>query len=109
MTTGFEVHGSQGSLIATNCVTQQPKCEVRLATRGARLCWRRRSPVAVQIVKTMVNFAEGEDPEAPIEGLAGGLTATTGDLAEGVASFREKRALLFMGIIPLTQVAFDRL
>ncbi len=29
-TTGFEVHGSEGSLIATHCMTQQPKGEVLL-------------------------------------------------------------------------------
>ncbi len=29
-TTGFEVHGSEGSLIATNCMTQQPIGEVML-------------------------------------------------------------------------------
>jgi 1,5-anhydro-D-fructose reductase (1,5-anhydro-D-mannitol-forming) len=29
-TTGFEVHGSEGSLIATDCMTQQPKGEVLL-------------------------------------------------------------------------------
>ena len=52
----------------------------------------RRGPVAVQIVKAMINAAEGEDRDAPIEGLAGALTATTQDLAEGVAAFRDKRA-----------------
>jgi enoyl-CoA hydratase/carnithine racemase len=57
----------------------------------------KRGPVAVQIVKAMINFAEGEDLDAPIEGLAGALTATTGDLAEGVASFRSKREPLFSG------------
>jgi enoyl-CoA hydratase/carnithine racemase len=55
----------------------------------------RRGPVAVQIVKAMINFAEGEDRDAPIEGLAGGLTAMTQDLAEGVAAFRAKRAPSF--------------
>ncbi len=55
----------------------------------------RRGPIAVQIVKAMINFAEGEDPDAPIEGLAGGLTAMTQDLAEGVAAFRAKRAPTF--------------
>jgi enoyl-CoA hydratase len=55
----------------------------------------RRGPVAVQVVKAMINFAEGEDSDAPIEGLAGGLTAATEDLAEGVASFRAKRAPTF--------------
>ena len=57
----------------------------------------RRGPVAVQIVKAMINAAEGEDRDAPIEGLAGALTAMTEDLQEGVAAFREKRAARFSG------------
>jgi len=58
----------------------------------------KRGPVAVQIVKAMINFAEGEDKDAPIEGLAGGLTAMTQDLTEGVAAFRAKRAPTFNNI-----------
>lgn len=57
----------------------------------------RRGPLAVQIVKAMINAAEGEDKDAPIEGLAGALTAFTQDLAEGVAAFRDKREPNFVG------------
>jgi enoyl-CoA hydratase/carnithine racemase len=56
-----------------------------------------RGPLAVQIVKAMINAAEGEDSDAPIEGLAGALTAMTQDLAEGVAAFRAKRPANFSG------------
>jgi enoyl-CoA hydratase len=56
-----------------------------------------RGPLAVQIVKGMINAAEGEDADAPIEGLAGALTATTKDLAEGVAAFGAKRSGRFVG------------
>jgi enoyl-CoA hydratase len=57
----------------------------------------KRGPLAVQMVKAMINSAEGEDRDAPIEGLAGALTAYTEDLAEGVAAFRAKRSPTFSG------------
>ncbi len=57
----------------------------------------KRGPLAVQMVKAMINAAEGEDRDAPIEGLAGALTAFTQDLAEGVAAFRGKRPPAFSG------------
>jgi enoyl-CoA hydratase len=57
----------------------------------------KRGPLAVQMVKAMINAAEGEDRDAPIEGLAGALTAYTEDLVEGVAAFRAKRSPAFSG------------
>ena len=67
-------------------------CAAALASEVAK-----RGPLAVQMVKAMINAAEGEDRDAPIEGLAGALTAYTDDLAEGVAAFRGKRAPTFHG------------
>ena len=66
-----------------------------------------RGPVAVQIVKAMINAAEGEDLDAPIEGLAGALTAMTHDLAEGVAAFRAKRAPTFRAVDLFGDLAAD--
>lgn len=54
-----------------------------------------RGPIAVQISKQLINAAEGEEQAAAMESLAGALVAYTGDLQEGVAAFREKRAALF--------------
>jgi enoyl-CoA hydratase/carnithine racemase len=56
-----------------------------------------RGPVAVQIVKQLVNAAEGEEREAAMESLAGAFVGFTEDLKEGVASFREKRRPRFAG------------
>jgi enoyl-CoA hydratase/carnithine racemase len=50
-----------------------------------------RAPAAVQIAKTLINAAEGEETAAGIEGIAGALAAYTDDAKEGVAGFREKR------------------
>ena len=50
-----------------------------------------RGPVALEITKALINAAEGEEIERPLEALAGALAASTEDLKEGVAAFRAKR------------------
>lgn len=56
-----------------------------------------RGPAALEIVKLMIASASGEDNGAAVEALGSILAAKTGDLAEGVASFTEKRAAQFKG------------
>jgi enoyl-CoA hydratase/carnithine racemase len=55
-----------------------------------------RGPVAVQIVKQLINATEGEECASAMESLAGAFVGFTEDLKEGVASFREKRKPRFI-------------
>ena len=57
-----------------------------------------RGPAAVQTAKLMINAAEGEESAAAMEVLASAMLATTSDLKEGVAAFREKRKARFEGL-----------
>jgi enoyl-CoA hydratase/carnithine racemase len=76
-------------------VVAKGECVARAKALAADVA--KRGPLAVQMVKAMINSAEGEDRDAPIEGLAGALTAFTEDLAEGVSAFRGKRSPTFAG------------
>ena len=54
-----------------------------------------RGPVAVQLSKQLINAAVGEDTAQTLEALASGVAASTEDMREGVAGFREKRPPVF--------------
>jgi enoyl-CoA hydratase/carnithine racemase len=55
------------------------------------------APVAVQVAKQLIDAAADGAPSRVLEPLAGALTATTTDLAEGVAAFRARRPAAFQG------------
>lgn len=55
------------------------------------------APIAVQAAKQLVDAAAAGVPARVLEPFAGALTATTADLAEGVAALRERRPARFEG------------
>ena len=54
-----------------------------------------RSPRATEITKMLINVAEGEESERAVEALAGAAAASSDDLPEGLAAYREKRPARF--------------
>lgn len=65
---------------------------LRLLDRAVTL-----SPRAVEIAKSMIHAAAGEDRGAMIEALGSAAISASADRDEGVAAFREKRKAAFTG------------
>jgi enoyl-CoA hydratase len=55
------------------------------------------APVAVQLAKQLIDAAAEGAPSRVLEALAGGLSAATEDIKEGIAAFRERRDPTFSG------------
>jgi enoyl-CoA hydratase len=55
------------------------------------------APIAVRLAKQLIDAAADGAPARVLEPLAGALTATTADLAEGIAAFRDRRTSHFSG------------
>ncbi len=68
------------------------RAAMTLLERALRL-----SPRAVEISKSMIHAAQGEDRAAMVEALGSAAIAGSDDCAEGVAAFREKRKADFSG------------
>lgn len=74
-------------------VAEDPRAAAEaIAARAAGL-----SPRAVEIAKSMIHAARGEDSGAMIEALGSAAIAATADREEGVSAFREKRKPEFPG------------
>ena len=74
-------------------VAEDPRAAAEaIAARAAGL-----SPRAVEIAKSMIHAARGEDAGAMIEALGSAAIAATADREEGVSAFREKRKPEFPG------------
>ena len=59
-----------------------------------------RGPLATELVKMLINTAEGEEGGRAIEAIAGRLAAGSVQLQEGLSAFRDKRAPRFRSIAP---------
>ena len=64
------------------CLAAAKKMAAQLSARG---------PLATSVTKMLINAAEGEEVERPLEALAGLAVAGGEELKTGVAVFREKR------------------
>ena len=68
-----------------------PKGEGLTAAKQMAAQLAARGPLATSVTKMLINAAEGEEVERPLEALAGLAVAGGLELQQGIAAFREKR------------------
>ena len=68
-----------------------PKGESLTAAKQMAAQLAARGPLATSVTKMLINGAEGEEVERPLEALAGLAVAGGLELQQGIAAFREKR------------------
>ncbi len=94
--TGRRLNGEEA--LRVGLVQQLSECAAALEaaqTIAADIC--RLAPVSAQLAKQLIDGANGDGLAAAFEGMAGALTGTTQDAAEGLASFRERRTANYRG------------
>jgi len=55
----------------------------------------KRGPLATELTKMLINAAEGEERERVLEAFAGHIAASSGELAEGISAYQDKRSPKF--------------
>ena len=68
-----------------------PKGEGLTAAKQMAAQLAARGPLATSVTKMLINAAEGEEVERPLEALAGLAVAGGSELQQGIEAFREKR------------------
>ncbi|MBO9479143.1 enoyl-CoA hydratase/isomerase family protein [Shimia sp. R11_0] len=68
-----------------------PRGEGHLAAEALARNLRHRGPVATEMAKMMINFAEGEERERVVDAMAGRIAASHPELKQGLDAFKERQ------------------
>lgn len=74
-----------------------PRARVLERAHRLALAMASRAPISLQLTKQLINAASGEETGSTLEAMAGALAASTEDAAEGIRSFQDKRAPIYVG------------